>query len=53
MDTLLFRFPNYKKSPINSRDKYLKSLSEKLFTNASRLEFLNYLLSIKTKYLLV
>ena len=48
-----FRFSNSNESPLNSFDKYLKSLSYKLLTNASRLEFINCMLLIKTKLLLI
>ena len=48
-----FCFTNFKNLPLNSCDKFLKSLSNKLLTNASRLEFINYMLSIKTKFLLI
>ena len=44
---------NSDKLSLNSWDKYLKSLSDKLLTNASRLEFKNCMLSIKTKFLLI
>ena len=47
MDTLLFV------SPLNSSDKYLKSLSDKFLTNESKLEFINCILSIKTRFLLI
>ena len=48
-----FCFINFKNSPLNSSDKHLKSLSHKFLTNASRLEFINCLLPIKTKFLLI
>ena len=48
-----FRFSNSNKSPLNSFDKYLKSLSYKWLTNASRLEFINCMVLIKTKLLLI
>ena len=50
MDTLLTRPKN---SPLNSSDKYLKSLSDKFLTYESKLEFINYMLPIKTRYLLI
>ena len=52
MDTLLFCFTNSNKS-LNSCDKYLKSLSDKFLNNESRLEFINCMLPIKTKLLLI
>ena len=52
MDTLLF-FTNFKNSPLNSSNKYLKSLSNKILTNESGIEFINYILSLKTKFLLI
>ena len=52
MDPLGF-FTNIDCSPLNSCVKYLKSLSDKFLTNESRLEFINYMLSIKTKFLLI
>ena len=48
-----FCFTNSNKSPINLGDKYLKSLYDKFLTNESRLEFINFMLSIKTKLLLI
>ena len=56
MDTLLFvllaqKFT--KDSTLNSSDKYLKSLSDKFLTNESRLEFINCILSIKTRFVLI
>ena len=53
MDTIIFCFTNSNKSPLNSCDKYLKPLSDKFLTSASRLEFINCMLSIKTKFLLI
>ena len=41
------------KSLLNSCDKYVKSISDKFLTNESRLEFINYIRSIKTKLLLI
>ena len=41
------------KSLLNSCDKYVKSISDKFLTNESRLEFINYIRSIKTKFLLI
>ena len=52
MDKLLF-FTNCNKSPPNSCDEFLKSLSERLLTNLFRLEFINSMLPIKTKLLLI
>ena len=48
-----FCFTNFNCSPLNSCDKYVKPLSGKFLTNASRLEFINCMLSIKTKILLI
>ena len=47
-----FCYTTFSKSPLNSSDKYLKSLSDKFLTNESKLEFINCILSIKTKFLL-
>ena len=47
-----FCFNSFTNSPLNSSDKYLKSLSDKL-TNASRLEFINSMLSVKNRFLLI
>ena len=44
-----FYFTNFKKSPRYSCDKYLKPLSVKFLTNASRLELINCMLSIQKK----
>ena len=49
MDTLL---PFHHMSS-NYFDKYLKSLSDKFLTNASRLQFINCILSVKTKLLII
>ena len=51
MDTLLFVL--LLNSPLNSSDKYLKSLSDKFLTNESKLEFINCMLSIKTRFVLI
>ena len=48
-----FCLTNSNKSVLNSSNKYLKSLSDKFFTNAFRLEFINCILSMKTKLLLI
>ena len=48
-----FWFTNSNKLLLNSCDKCLKSLSDKFLTNASRLEFINCIPSIKTKFLLI
>ena len=48
MDTL-----TTKNSPLNSSDRYLKSLSDKFLTNKSRLEFINCMLPIKTRFVLI
>ena len=53
MDTHLFGFTSFKNSLLNSSDKYLKSLSDKFVTDQSKLEFINCILSIKTKFLLI
>ena len=53
MDKLFFCFTNSNKLPLNFWDKYLKSLSHKFLNNSSRLEFINCMLPIKTKLLLV
>ena len=42
-----------KYSPANSSDKYLKSLTDKFLTNESRLEFINCMLSIKSRFVLI
>ena len=49
MDTLL----TFHHMSSNYFDKYLKSLSDKFLTNASRLQFINYILSVKTKLLII
>ena len=48
-----FCFTNFKNSLLNSCDKCLKSLSNKSSTNAFNVEFINFMLSIKTKILLI
>ena len=48
-----FCFTNLNYLPLNSCDKYLKSLSDKILTNASRLKFIHCMLSIKTEFLLI
>ena len=48
-----FCFTNFKNSPLNSLDKYLKSLSEKFLTNASILKLKNSILPVKSKLLLI
>ena len=53
MDTLLFCFTSFKNSPLNSSDKHLKSLSDRFLTNESRLEFINCMLPIKTRFALI
>ena len=53
MDKLLFVSQISIKSPLNSSDKYLKSLSDKFLTYKSKLVFINCILSIKTKILLI
>ena len=52
MDPLVLA-TNINCSPLSSCVKYLKSLSDKFLTNESRLEFINDMLSIKTKFLLI
>ena len=48
-----FCFISFKNSPLNSSDKYLKSLSDKLLPNESKLELMYCILSIKTKFILI
>ena len=48
-----FCFTNPKNSPLNFSEKYLKSLFDKFLTNISRLEFINCILSIKIRFLLI
>ena len=48
-----FCFTSSENSPLNSSDKCLKSLSNKFLTNESRLEFINCMLLIKTRFLLI
>ena len=52
MDTLFFVL-HFNKSPLNSSDKHPKSLSDKFLTNESKLEFINCMLSIKTRFSLI
>ena len=47
-----FCLTNFNFVPLNSSLKYLKSLLFKFLTNLSRLEFINCILSIKTRFLL-
>ena len=53
MDTLLYFFTKFKNSPLSSSDKHLKSLSDRFLTNESRPEFINCMLSIKTRFVLI
>ena len=46
-----FCFTNWNNLTLNFCDKYLKS-SDKFLTNASRLGFINYMLSIKIIFIL-
>ena len=48
-----FCFTSSKNSPLNSSDKYLNSLFDKFLTNESRLEFMNFMLSLKTRFVLI
>ena len=48
-----FYFTNSNESPLNSWGKYLKLLSVRFLTNASKLEFINCMLSIRIKFLLI
>ena len=43
----------YECSGLKFSDKYLKSLSDKFSTSFSKLEFINCLLSIKSKFLFI
>ena len=52
MDTLVFVLLAFV-SPLDSLNKYSKSLSDKFLTNESRLEFINCMLSIKTSFVLI
>ena len=52
MDALLFVLLALN-SPLNSSDRFLKSLSDKFLTNESKLEFINCILSIKNRFLLI
>ena len=49
----LFYFTNSETPPLNSSDKYLKTLSDKILTNLFRLESISCMLSIKNKFLLI
>ena len=52
MDALLF-FTNSNKLATHFCYKCLKSFSEKFLVNRSRLQFIHFMLSIKTKFLLI
>ena len=53
MDTLVFVLLHFNCSSLYSSDKCLKSLPDKFLTKTSRLEFINYMLAIKMKFLLI
>ena len=45
-----FCFTDFKNSPLNSLDQYLKLLSDRFLTNESRLDLITWIPSIKTKF---
>ena len=48
-----FYFNSFKNSPLISSDKHLRSLSDRFLANESRQKFINYMLSIKARFVLI